>query len=271
VIHLCAACGGPRPEHQWLCTDKHPDHPGCQEKLTERLAGMPALWAELETTLIRQDVIGGDGGRKSSESAMVFKSTAEEARQLIQDTVTAWVVSFSRTVAVAAPEGAATHIVVAARWLHAHLPLIVKSEDSVALADEVEHAVSFAHKAIDRPAVMLGLGQCGTEGCTRFMYVAPEGRGDTQFECRCGAVHNLPERLKDLASKAEEHLVSRKDALAWVLMLLGKRIPQSTFLTWSSRGKITPQGWTAAGELAYRFGDVRDQALVWVTKGKAAA
>jgi hypothetical protein len=149
--------------------------------------------------------------------------------------------------------------------------MILKGTDSVELADELGHAVEIAQRATDRPAVMLGLGKCESEGCERFMYVLQEDRGTAQFQCRCGALYELPELLAGLAVKAEETLVSRKDALAWVLMLLGKRIPQSTFLTWSSRGKISPQGWTAAGELAYRFGDVRDQALVWVTKGKAAA
>jgi hypothetical protein len=232
---------------------------------------MPELWADLETTLTRQDVIGGDGGRKSSESAMVFKSSADEAKTLLRETVTAWVSVFADLTAEPLPRGADSHVLVAARWLHAHLPMILKSDDSVQLADELGHAVEVANRAVDRPAVMLGLGKCQDEWCERFMYVPQEGRWADQYQCRCGAVYELPELLAGLATKAEEALVSSKVARDWVLMLLGKRISQSTFATWCARDKLKQVDWTAAGEKAYRFGDVRDQALVWVTKGKAAA
>lgn len=246
-------CDNGRPDHQWLCRS-------CVDQLTEDLAAIPALWRELTTTLSRQDVIGGDASRKSAEAGLPYKASATEARYVLSNTVGTWARVLAENAGVATP-------LRPVRWLLLNVQALVMHEAAGEAADEIHYVVTAAYRAIDRPPELLLAGPCPTEDCEAFLYAKPD---DIQVQCEaCTAVYTVADRREWMINAASVLRVTSTVALGWVRLLMDKTIPPGTWRSWQSRGKIHAAGLNHDGQPIYRFGDVRDLAVRWMSS-KAA-
>lgn len=247
-----------RPEHQWVCG-------GCVRGLTEDLASVAALYDELVVTLTRQDVIGGDGGRKSAETALPFKLTASEAFDVLSNTLSEAAGDLANHLGMQFPLNPA-------RWLLASMDRLAGFDEAGRLVDEIRHAVANAYRAIDRPPELLLAGHCsesdGRSRCPGVLYARP---GDVRVACpECGVEHEVAERRQAMVDAAAVLQVNKTTALSWVGLLMDREIPDGTWRSWRTRGRLRVHGLNASGQELFRFGDVRDLAIVWMARGKAA-
>jgi hypothetical protein len=250
----------------WLCTNRNPSTPGCLERLEQDLASVPALWRELGVTLTRQDAVGSDGGRRSAEVALPFKSQASEARWLLGNTIGTWARVLAESHALQAPA-------TPARWLLLNVHSLAMHEAAAEAVDEIGYAVRNAYRVIDRPPERLLAGVCsGTgviSGCEAQLYARP---GDTHAVCEaCGTVHEVVERREAMVAAASELLVTATVALGWVRLLMDKTIPRGTWDSWTSRKQIFAHGVNMDGRETYRFGEVHDLALRWARRTRKVA
>lgn len=246
-----------RPEHQWICG-------GCVRGLTEDLASVTALYDELVVTLTRQDVIGGDGGRKSAETALPFKLTASEAFEVLTDTLTEAAGDLADHLGMQFPLNPA-------RWLLASMDKLAGFDEAGRLVDEIRHAVGNAYRAIDRPPELLFAGKCPSiqpEPCTGVLYAKP---GDVEVVCpACERRYDVAVRRERMLDAAAVLNVTKTTALGWVKLLMDREIPDGTWRSWRTRGRLRVHGLNASGQELFRFGDVRDVAITWMARGKAA-
>jgi hypothetical protein len=140
-----------RPEHAFICG-------GCSRGLKDDLAAAATLWDELTITLTRQDVIGGDGGRRSAETSLAFKANASEAMWVLASTLGSVAADLADTLGMQFP----LHPV---RWLGANLDKLAGTAEAGRLVDEVRSACRLAWATIDRPPALLFAGMCTTEDC----------------------------------------------------------------------------------------------------------
>jgi hypothetical protein len=243
-----------RPEHAFICG-------GCSRGLEEDLASVAALMDELTITIIRLDRIGGDGGRRSAETGLPFKEGASESLEILTNTLTAAADDLSGHLGMQFPLNPA-------RWLWANRDGLAGFDQAGRLVDEIRHAVSQAYRAIDRPPELLLSGMCTTEGCVDALYAKP---GDRMVRCRvCGADHDVVERRERMVAAAAVLNVSKTVALSWVSLLMDRSIPDGTWRQWRSRGRLHVHALTVEGSELFRFGDVRDLAITWMSRKKAA-
>jgi hypothetical protein len=89
--------------------------------------------------------------------------------------------------------------------------------------------------------------------------------------CRvCGADHDVVERRERMVAAAAVLNVSKTVALSWVSLLMDRSIPDGTWRQWRSRGRLHVHALTVEGSELFRFGDVRDLAITWMSRKKAA-
>lgn len=252
---ICTAPYCDRPAlDAWICRS-------CEKGLEHDLTEISMLWRELAVTLTRQDVLGGDGGRRSAEVALVFKPNASEARWVLANTIGTWARLLAESHSLQAP----LH---PARWLLLNVHSLAMHEAAGEAVDEIRTVVRLAYRTIDRPPEFMLAGVCEAavdDGrCVAQLYARP---GDTSTMCEaCGAVHEVAERREAMILAASGLLVTATVALGWVKLLMDKTIPQGTWDSWKSRGRVLAHGISAEGYPTYRFGEVRDLALTWVSR-----
>lgn len=243
-----------RPEHQWICN-------GCLHGVEQDLASVTALWDELTITLTRQDVIGGDGGRKSAETSLPFKTAASETMWVLTDTVS----SAASDLAVHLKMQFPLH---PARWLCANIDRLGSHPEAGRLVEEVRSAVRLAYATIDRPPERLFAGRCPTEQCAGVLYAKP---GDPNVACpACGEVFGVEERRERMVAAASVLNVTKTVALSWVKLLMDRDVRDGTWRSWRTRGRLHVHSINVEGQELFRFGDVRDLAVKWMARGKAA-
>lgn len=243
-----------RPEHQWVCS-------GCVRTLKDDLTSAATLWDELTITLTRQDVIGGDGGRRSAETSLAFKANASEAMWVLASTLGSVAGDLADTLGMQFPLNPV-------RWLGANVDKLAGTSEAGRLVDEVRSACRLAWATIDRPPELLFAGPCRTEGCETTMKAKP---GDVHVECpECGVVYEVAERRQWMILAAAGRRVTKTQALSWVSLLMDRQIPDGTWRQWRSRGRLRVHALTAEGAELFRFGDVRDLAITWMSRKKAA-
>jgi hypothetical protein len=246
-----------RPEHQWICN-------GCVTSVEKDLASVTALWDELTITLTRQDAIGGDG-RGSSEPPLPFKTSASESMWVLTNTVTEAASDLSGHLGMQFP----LH---PARWLSANLDKLAGFGEAGRLVEEIQSAVRLAYSTIDRPPELLFAGRCPTEldtgVCAGLLYARP---GDTYVACReCMAQFVVTERRERMVDAAAVLDVTKTTALTWVRLLMDREIPDGTWRQWRSKGRIHVSKVSVEGRELFRFGQVRDLAISWVSRKRAA-
>ncbi|MFJ1765043.1 hypothetical protein ACIOD2_32280 [Amycolatopsis sp. NPDC088138] len=243
-----------RPEHQFICG-------GCVNTLKSDLDDATTLWDELTITLTRQDVIGGDGGRRSAETSLAFKANASEAMWVLAS-------SFGNVAGDLADVLGMQFPLHPVRWLGANLDKLAGTAEAGRLVDEIRSAVRLAWATIDRPPELLFAGPCRVEGCEATMKAKP---GDVLVECpECGAGYEVAERRQWMIDAAAVRRVTKRQALSWVSLLMDRSIPDGTWRQWRSRGRLRVHALSAEGSELFRFGDVRDLAINWMSRKKAA-
>lgn len=261
TYYLCSTddCDNGRPRDKWVCDS-------CVIAVTKDVARVPALWKDLTATLSRQDAIGGDGGRKSSEVGLVFKTSASDARWLLAHTVGTWAEEVAHARGESVVGGPA-------RYLLQNVATIATLGEGAGRAagkavDELAHAVAYADRAIDRPEPMVAVGPCNTDGCVTRVYATP---GSVEAKCRgCGTTHNVADARQWMVDAALEFEGDSATLRGWVMVLMDQDIPVPTWKSWCRRGKLTSTGRDSKNRQLYRFGDVRDLAVAWMTRRSAA-
>jgi len=247
-----------RPEHAFICG-------GCVRDLTEDLASVTALYDELAVTLTRQDVIGGDGGRQSAETSLPFKLHASEAGDILAGTLTSAADDLSSHLGMQFPLNPP-------RWLLASMDQLAGFDQAGRLVDEIRHAVRNAYRAIDRPPELLLAGRCSATveqiRCVGVLYARP---GDVRTVCpECSIEHEVAERRQAMLDAAAVLNVTKTTALSWIGLLMDREIPDGTWRSWRTRGKLHVRSINVEGRELFGFGDVRDLAITWASRGKAA-
>lgn len=270
-----------RPTDLFLCRI-------CAERLADDLGDVPALVRELEVTFARLHRLGGSGAR-GAETPVVFHVAAADAAWTLANVIGTWAASLAedrglvldlRRQRVLTPakyqrDPADPYLPpndvasLSARWLLVNIGSVRMSEAGAELMDEIIDAVRHARHVVDRPPDLLAAGPCGAEGCESVLYFPAHAEIVT---CReCGAEHDVEQRREWMIATASELLVSAPVALGWVRMLMGKTIPDGTWRSWLSRGRVLPHGLTLDGRPTYRFSEVRDLALEHVAKPRRSA
>lgn len=258
--NLCTTPGHesrPRSGDLWVCN-------GCIHGLEEDLASISVLWKELSVTLTRQDVIGGDGGRKSSETALPFKQPASEARWVIGNTIGTWARVLADHLGLQDP-------LTPARWLAANVDKLAAHPAAGEAVDEIREMVKLAYRVIDRPPELLFAGKCPSVQpgpCAGVLYAKP---GDDEVECpECERRYDVTVRRERMLDAAAVLNVTKTTALGWVRLLMDREIPDGTWRSWRTRGRLHVRALSAEGQELFGFGDVRDLAISWMARGKAA-
>jgi hypothetical protein len=266
-------CGNHRSEHLYVCQGED----SCEQRLQTVLDELPHWYHEVELTFSRQDAIGGDGGRKSAETSLPHKPKAGDALALIAEEVNGWALHFAEAV------GQATVIdlpsitgtvrlsyppVNPGRWLQRNVYTIVGNPRAGEALAALEGLRGLAMRVVDRPEEKLYAGACPVEGCLGILWARP----DSAFvRCQvCRVSHPVAERRQRMIDAAAVLNVSKSVALEWVRILMDRSIPDGTWGSWRSRGRLHLVGVSAEGLELFRFGDVRDLAINWMARKKAA-
>lgn len=253
-----------RPEHAFICG-------GCVRKLEEDLDEATWLWDQLTITLTRQDVIGGDGGRRSAETSLAFKPGASEAMWVLAETLGAAAGELAAALGMQYPLNPV-------RWLKANVDRLAGVAEAGRLVDEIRSATWLARATVDRPAAMVLCGRCPSmvdaAQCTGVLYARPKDADRVADEfavCpECGASHEVKERLDHMINAVAVLNVTKATALVWIKVLMDRQIPDGTWRQWRSRGRLHVYAVSVEGQELFRFGDVRDLAINWMSRKKAA-
>jgi hypothetical protein len=277
-------CGRERPEHLFVCQGDGQYDGGCEARLQAVLDELPGLYRHVEETFSRQDAIGGDGGRKSAETSLPHKPNAGDALATISEVVAGWALVFAEAV------GQATVVELPAitgsvkltlppqnpgGWLRRNVYSIVGQPRAGEALAALEALQALAMRVIDRPGERLYAGPCPTVGCVSYdgtraaLWAQP---GDAAVKCwTCRTVFMVQARREWMVNAAAGRWVTQAVALAWVRILMDAEVPYRTWQSWRARGRLHVAGEDGEGKALFRFGDVRDLAVLWMARGKRAA
>lgn len=258
-------CG--RPTRDMLCGSCAVELLGALRELLDR-DGSPGLITELETTLSRQHVMSSGNGvaAPSAETPMPFHESASEVRWVLANTISTWARDLHEcNPHLRAPAGTTVD---AATWMVGLPGLLALHPAADELHDEITHVVARIRRVIDLPPDRIYAGPCDAridgERCPDHLYARP---GHRRVQCgSCATEHDVEERRNWMISYAVDLRVTATVALGWARVLLDKTIPRGTWDSWVSRGRIVPHGTDGKGHPVFRFGDVQDLALAYVSK-----
>jgi len=133
----------------------------------------------------------------------------------------------------------------AAAFLLTHIPEIRRHTAVDQLVDEIADAVHQARRAVDRPADLTYLGQCYMETpdpdgrlvtCLNEIYGSVSA---AQVQCGvCGTEHPVTERREWLLRRAQNYVMSVKDASQLFGELGGIKVSQASIRGYLHRGKL---------------------------------
>jgi len=253
----CQVCSAPCGDAAYLCRAH-------TEDLALDLAAVPALLAELDITLTRQDRIAAErhGGR-SADRPLPYNARAAAKASDLNTTLNAWALDVARLAEDERDRLVEHHYsdtAAVAAWLGRNLHTLRLHVDAGQAHDEITNAVREARRAIDRPLERIFAGPCseplddGTE-CREDLYAAP---GKAHATCRgCGARHDMQERRDWMLSCIEDQ-VAYSGLLAGLVTNLGVPIGSSTIRRYAAAGRIKVISVDAKRRPLYRIGDVLD-------------
>lgn len=137
-------------------------------------------------------------------------------------------------------------------WLLRYEQSVPLREDGGDIVTGIDGAVKRARRIVDNPPERRYIGNCtctDDTGERRRMYAR---MGEPVYECRdCGSEWGVAESLERLEAELSDYGLTHKE-----LETLMPKLPRTTLASWITRKQLVPQGTTAAGEPAYRYGDV---------------
>lgn len=229
--------------------------------LDERGDYLPSLLDELDTTICRDDKVGGAPigiVTRSGETGLALNMKASQAKDALKTCVKQWTLMF-------ADEN--QHLILnvatiedAARWLSGFPNLLASHPSAVFMYTELQQCVKAARRCIDRPAPRQYIGRCDRwddvtgKVCTRDLFVLPKTKVATCPACE--SVHNVEARLDELFAKLRNKVAPAAQVVE-ALAFLGKRAHVKTLRTWIARGEI-PNRTRNGGEPTVLVADVLD-------------
>lgn len=210
----------------------------------------PNLLDELTTTATRQHrtAPANDGARPTSRP-LPF---APHAAQVLADDARFLVKSAVRHDAPARLRQT-RDAVACARWLEAHLDVIVGRPDGPAFVADIIDRHARALRAIDRPADTWYAGRCIQ--CGADLYALD---GAARIDCAvCNACHDVAAQRRRLLDAVEDTLATATE-ICRAVHLLDRAVTRSQIDNWVARGQLIRRGRSLAGAHTYRVGDVLD-------------
>jgi hypothetical protein len=233
----------------------------CVAKLQARLGHVPALVAELEVTITRQDrTTASKVGGRGSETPSPYNERASDTGAQLRDRLSLWARAVAEHFGASVPHAEPRNIaVVAAQWLMEHPWTVAGYPAAGDLFEEISDDVRAAFQVIDRPpdAVFAGRCQCGG-----LLYARP---GHQLATCRapdCGLDYGVEEMRTWMLGEIK-HREGTATEVSAILRAVGIKISYTTIHRWHARGRLArADGYRPV----YRVGDV-----VAVATGEEAA
>jgi hypothetical protein len=279
---ICS-CSRPIKNSAFLCEV-------CTKVLEKRLAEMPALAEDLDTTRTRTSRIGGQNVGvvvRGSERPVPWNDRAARMAVALKALVTTWA---QHALELRQRPGGpvcrrCTHrsccalrtydpptadsVAALSRYLLGTLPTLRHLPEVTQLADEVDAMVERISKVIDRPQELTYYGPCGSmdywpDGtlilcsarCPADLY-GPDGA--EKLTCTvCAAEHDVTTVRAYLLSEAEDQLVTAAD-LSKFLSAYGEPLRAERIRQWASRGLLVAHGSDRAGRPLYRVSEAVDR------------
>lgn len=277
------SCSRPIRDSAFLCQD-------CTRTLEKQLAEIPALAADLDTTLTRTSRTGGrsigivvHGG----ERPVPWDDRAARVAHALVRHLARWTRTVTEHAAVAGPvcarrcphpsctrarlrRPARDTTPALAAYLLAALPTLRHLPQVTDLADETSALRDRIDTVIDRPADLTFFGPCGaidywpgtdepvlcSARCTGDLYGAEDA---AELTCgTCGAEHDVTTVRKFLLKEAEDQLVTAAD-LSKFLTAYGEPLTAERIRQWASRGLLLAHGKDRAGRPLYRVREAVDR------------
>jgi hypothetical protein len=228
----CPYCDAPQ-DAGLLCSS-------CCDQLERDLGDVPAIVVDLDITISRQAKIGQAGkGGPAHERTPVHLGAVAVADDL-QNTLTSWARDVTEAcgwvwVASKAPPSSQS-----AAALLMCIDTIRRHPAVAELVDEVTDAIRQARRVVDRPLDRQYLGQCMAQADGVICYEEIYARlGAHEVACKvCGITHVVVERRAWLLQRAEDLLVTVREASSYMGEVGGIRVTQAAIRGYLHRGRI---------------------------------
>ena len=225
--------------------------------LERELGDVAALVAELDISLSKQARIGGGGKGGLARERIPINVGAMQAADVLANVLATWVIDVCGEDWPLGPRAGSASF---SRDLLSHIPEIRRHPAVVELLDEVTDAIRQARRAVDRPADRQYLGQClmetpDEEGrqvtCLAELYARPDA---SEVTCKvCGTEHEVGERRAWLLKRAEDMIVTVREASSYLGEVGGIRVSQASIRGYLHRGKLA---YRPGVENGIRLGDL---------------
>lgn len=246
-------CGQPATDGAFLCGS-------CITSTWNTLANVPALVAELETTITRQARMAERSG-SATDGALPWNEAASRARRRLRVTLSTLTEACiadrinSTEATHREPVPARGDLGYVASWLMVRVDPLAASPHARALWD-VGRVVRSCSRVIDRPPEMIYAGPC--QACGADLYAMP---GAALVTCRvCGVPEDVEERRGFLLTRVYDQLATATE-VARALTTLDMPITSDRVRQWRHRERLVPRGHNRTGHPLYRVGDVVDLLL----------
>lgn len=239
---VCPVCAAEQSQ-SLLCS-------ACCDRLERDLGDVAAIVGELDVTLSKQAKIGvgGKSGKGGTHEKWPINMGAVEAADNLSNVLTTWARDVNGDHGFTPATVNITRV--AASVLLTYIDAIRRHAAVVELVDEITDAIAQARRAVDRPADRVYLGQCYVETpdeegkkvtCLAELYARPNA---AEVRCKvCAAEHPVAERRAWLLQRAQDMIVTVKEASSYLGEVGGIKVSQSSI-----------RGYLHRGRLAYRLG-----------------
>jgi hypothetical protein len=223
---VCPACGN--PQAQGLLDN------ACTTALETLLTAVPILVDQLNVATSKQARLasGGKAGKGSVHERSPINMGAVEAADALHKILTPWA-----TAITGIPVATTVH---ASHLLLHHINEIRRHPSADKILYDIARATKAAYLHIDRTQERQYLGQClyaeDDLTCHAEIWARP---GAHQVTCsQCGITHEVHERRAWLLTKAEDMIVTVKEASSYLGEVGGITVSQASIRGYLHRGRI---------------------------------
>jgi hypothetical protein len=226
----------------------------CTSRTIRQLGAVPALLAELDTTVTRQHRFRSTNSRVrgSSETVVPFHVAASRAAHDLDVVLRREAALVAEVVGAVLPTPSTA--VTAAGFLAGMADWIATRPAGPDFVDKIAVVTDRAWAVIDRPVDRHYLGACDVDDCTGTLYQHGDRADARCSECRTQVP--AQDRRADLQAQLAHQVLSAAD-IERVTAATGERVSAGKVRMWASRGRLQPVAsipWDAPPR--YRLADV---------------